>query len=161
MHVVDCIEDENLPALHTSHVEDEVAPETVEYKPTEQEKHIDAPSFVPYRVLLSSCDPCAAYVPALQGLHAVLPSRDEYMPAVHALHSADPAKLEYKPKPQGLQESIDRLLPALHTRHSLEFTAPIAVEYFPFSQRIHTDAPSLACHDPASHRLHAESPEAE
>jgi hypothetical protein len=158
---------EKAPAWHGVQASAVVAPATSLYLPAGQRAHV--PSVVAAATLL--------YVPATHAVHVELaeaPTAAEYVPAPQLAHRVPPDAVEYVPAPQSVHTSgpIDVLnfpakhlsqletfqyKPALHTQaaspasqglHELA-DAPVAVEYVPDVQLVHSEPPTSGEYLPA------------
>ena len=121
MHSTD-IPDENFPALHELHFDDDIA----ESLPGGQLVHLEAENVLDI-------------LPASQSEHVLTPSF-EYLPALQSEHvdpEIAPTEAEYLPTPQFKHTDADKAeecFPISHSEHKDWDTAPRTAEYLPLPQ---------------------------
>lgn len=82
------------------------------------------------------------YVPALQGVHALLPLTFENVPAAQGAHADDPLEGLLVPRLQGKQAvraSLSPYWPATHGRQAADESAPGVGLYVPRPHPMHDD----------------------
>jgi len=96
----------------------------------------------------------AEYVPAIHEVHICVPLEVLYVPARHIAHIPPPGPVDPALQLQSVFSSLaggefDR---NGHTSHTFK-TAPIAAEYLPVSQLVHTASPVSTLYLPATHKV--------
>ena len=164
---------ENVPAGQSVHAE---APEAAEYVPAGHSVHEEpASEYAPARQFTQSVKasdvegedlpagqsghteaPIAEYLPALQSVHPALPMTILYVPAAQAEHVPPFGPVNPRLQTQrlnALEPPTDCELPG-QLLQVLPAEAPVAAEYVPAGQSVHTEAPIVE-YLPAPQSMHA------
>jgi hypothetical protein len=143
-----------MPAAHTAHTVDIVAPKAVEYAPATHGAHVTALPLGPKRPALQFAHAAAAepeYWPVGQALQAAAmtaPVPAKCVPAGHETQLVVPALAAKKPAAHDTHEEARAAayMPAPHSIHAAEVTEPRATEYVPAAhtrQTLDDPAPSM------------------
>ena len=92
----------------------------------------------------------------------VAPLASEYLPATHCAHSAeDIQKVPAGHNAQELEPDGEYDPVSTHDWHTEELVAPLATEYSPAAQSVHTPDPEYLEYFPAGQAVHEEAPDGE